>query len=74
MTADDIRIPDSFEIAEESGMKLRHSPRQLKVELDKLTLTNWAEQRPNWRKYLYLENTSSGDSKYTHVEQINNVV
>lgn len=33
MTADDIRIPDSFEIAEESGMKFEIGKIQLKMHI-----------------------------------------
>lgn len=53
---------------QESGMKLLHTPKQLSLELDKLTLNNWAKQKPIWRKYLYLTDDANGDSKYHHIE------
>lgn len=53
---------------EECGMILLHTPKQLKVGLDKWILNHYAEVRPSWGKFLFADSQSLGDSRYSHSE------
>jgi 5-methylcytosine-specific restriction endonuclease McrA len=52
----------------ECGLNLMYPPKHFKTRLDKVLAGHYAEVRPTWAKYLYVEESSSGDSRYAHKE------
>lgn len=49
---------------DEVGMKLLHTPKHLKVGLDKIISQHYSDVRPNWSKYLFTGKES--DNRYSH--------